>query len=114
MPLFHAVVWVGHESAQKVKSHGHYSRQQGSAPRSEHELFGDVCDALDGIKEVLITGSHQSQLDFKHYAEKNRPAVLGQIVGYESVDRPSEKPLIAMARKYFVKFDRMAGSGSAW
>ena len=126
MPLFHAVVWVGHENAQvlqfdaehvqaqKVKAHGHYTRQLGSAPRSEQELFGEVCDALDGIKEVLITGSHQAQLDFKHYAEEHRPAVLRQIVGYESVDRPSEKPLIAMARKYFVKFDRMAGSGPAW
>ena len=126
MPLSHAVVWVGHESAQvlqfdaehvqaqKVKSHGHYARQQGSAARSEQELFGEVCDALGGIKEVLITGSHQAQLDFKRYAEQHRPSVLRQIVGYESVDRPAEKPLIAMARKYFVKFDGMAGSGPAW
>ncbi len=126
MPLFHAVVWVGHDNAhvlqfdaehvqaQKVKAHRHYTRQHGSAVRSEHEFLGELCDALAGIKEVLITGSHQAQLDFKHYAEKHRPGLLGQVVGYESVDRPSEKPLIAMARKYFVKFDRMAGGGAGW
>jgi stalled ribosome rescue protein Dom34 len=125
MSLFHAVVWIDHQSAQvlqfdaehvqaqKVKAHGHHTKQHGSEVRSEHEFFGEVCDALAGIKEVLITGSHTAQIDFKHYAEKHRPAVLTQIVGYETVDRPSENQLIAMARKYFVKFDRMVGTTAA-
>ena len=125
MSLFHAVVWVDHQSAQvlqfdaehvqaqKVKAHGHLTKQHGSEVRTEHEFFGEICDALAGIKEVLITGSHTAQIDFKRYAEKHRPAVLAQIVGYETVDRPSENQLIAMARKYFVKFDRMAGTATA-
>ena len=121
MSLFHAVVWIDHHSAQvlqfdaqhvqaqKVKAHSHHTRQHGSAVRTEHEIFAEVCDALAGIPEVLITGSHTAQVDFKHCVEKHRPALLPQIKGYETVDHPSDAQLVALARKYFVRFDRMAG-----
>ncbi len=120
-PLFHAVVWLDHQSAQvlqfdaehvladKVKAHSYYTKQHGSAVRSEHEFFGELCDALAGIHEVLITGSHTANADFKHYADKHRPAVAALIAAYEVVNHPSENQLVAMARQYFVKADRMAG-----
>ena len=121
MTLFHAVVWIDHQSAQvlqfdaehvqaqKVKAHSHHTKQHGSAVRTEHEFFGEVCDALAGIPEVLITGSHTAQADFKHYVDKHRPALLPQIKGWETVDHPSDAQLVALARKYFLRFDRMAG-----
>jgi stalled ribosome rescue protein Dom34 len=121
MTLFHAVVWIDHHTAQvlqfdaehvqaqKIKSHSHHTKQRGSAVRTEHEFFSEVCDALAGITEVLVTGSHSTQADFKHFVEKHRAAVTAQIVGYETVDHPSENQLVAMARKYFLKHDRMAG-----
>lgn len=121
MSLFHAVVWLDHQNAQvlqfdadqvqaqTVKSHRHYTRQHGSAVRDEHEFFGEVCSALAGITEVLVTGGHTAQADFKHYAEKHQPAIAACIVGYETVDHPSDNQLVAMARQYFVKADRMAG-----
>ena len=70
MSLFHAVVWVDHQKAQvlqfdaehveaqKVKAHSHHTAQHGSSVRTEHEFFGHVCDALAGIQEVLVVGSH--------------------------------------------------------
>lgn len=122
MSLFHAVVWIDHHTAQvlqfdaehvqaqKVKAHGHHTKQHGSAVRTEHEFFAEVCDALAGISEVLVAGSHTAQADFKHYLTKHRPALVPQIVGYETVDHPSENQLVAMARKYFLKYDHMAGT----
>ena len=121
MSLFHAVVWIDHHSAQilqfdagqveaqHVKTHTHHTRQHKSTVRTEHEFFGEVCDALLGIGEVLITGGHTAQADFKHYAEKHRPAIAKLIVGYETVDRVTENQLVAMARKYFVKHDAATG-----
>ena len=121
-PLFHAVVWIDHHNAQvlqfdtehvqaqKVKSHSHHTRQHGAAVRDEHEFFGEVCDALAGIGEVLVTGSHTVQADFKHFLQKHRPAVLAQVVGYETVDHPSDNQLVALARTWFGKYDRMAGT----
>jgi hypothetical protein len=124
MSLFHAVVWTDHQSAQvlqfdaehvlasKIKAHTHHTKQHGSSVRTEHEFFGDVCDALDGIPEVLLTGSKTATADFRHYADKHRPQTAARIVGYEVVDHPSDNQLVALARKYFLKHDRMAGTGT--
>ena len=121
MSLYHAVVLIDHKSAEviefgaeqvvkrKVRTHLHETRQHASAVRSEHEFFGEVCDELGGITEVLVTGGHTALADFRHFVEKHRPLVAAQIVGHEVVDHPSEKELLAMARKFFDKHDRMVG-----
>jgi hypothetical protein len=124
MPLFHAVVHTDHRSAEvlqfdadqvlvhKVEAHVHDTPQHHSGVRTEHEFFGSVCDALDGISEVLVTGSHTAVDDFRHYAEKHRPQVAPRIVGYEVVDHPSQNQLLALGRKFFAHFNQMAGRPS--
>lgn len=122
MSLFHAVVWTDHQTAQilqfdtehvqaqKVRAHSHHTAQHGSAVRSQHEFFAELCDALSTIEEVLVTGSHTATADFRHYVEKHRPALARQVVGYEIVDHPTERQLVAMARQFFLRYDRMAGT----
>jgi hypothetical protein len=116
----HAVVWTDHQTAQvlqfdaehlqekKIRSHSHHTRQHGSTVRTEHEFFGLLCDAVDAISEVLVTGSHTTLADFRHYVEKHRPHTAARIVGYEVVDHPTENQLVASARKYFLRHDRMS------
>jgi stalled ribosome rescue protein Dom34 len=99
-----------HVQAEKVKASSRHTRQHGSAVRTEHEFFADVCDALQGIGEILVTGSKTAQADFKHYLEKHRPNQVKSVVGYETVDHPSDNQLIALARQYFLKYDRMNGT----
>ena len=120
MSLFHAVVWTDHESAQvlqfdaehvqahTVRAHTHHTAQHGSAVRSQHEFFGEVFDALDGVAEVLVTGSHTAIADFFHYAEKHRPQTT-RIVTCEVDDHLSQNQLVALARRYFLEHDQMAG-----
>lgn len=122
MSLFHAVVWIDHQKAQvlqfdaehvqarKIKTHTHHTAYHGSTVRTEHEFFGEVCAALDGIAEVLVTGPRKGVDDFRHYADKHRPETARRVVGYEVVDHPSEAQLVAFARKYFLKYDRVAGT----
>lgn len=122
MTLFHAVVWIDHQKAQilqfdaehvqaqKIRTHTHHTAYHGSTVRTEHEFFGEVCGALDGVAEVLVTGPRQGIDDFRHYAEKHRAGTAKRIVGYEVVDHPSEAQLVAFARKYFLKYDRMSGT----
>lgn len=122
MSLFHAVVWTDHQSAQilqfdaehvltqHVRTHTHHTAQHGSAVRTQHEFFGETCDALDGVAEILVTGSHTAIADFRHYADKHRPQTSLRIVRYEVVDHPSENQLVALARKYFLAHDRIAGT----
>ncbi|MEC5218891.1 hypothetical protein RCH09_003866 [Actimicrobium sp. GrIS 1.19] len=120
-PLFHAVAFVDHQSAQvlqfdseqvveqKVREHLKFTPQHGSGVRTEHEFFAHVCDALDGIAEVLVVGGHNGLADFRHFVEKHRPQTALRIVGYEVVDHPSENQLVAMARKHFAKYAQMSG-----
>lgn len=121
MTTMHAVVWIDHQSAQilqfdaehveaqKVKAHTHHTGQHGSAVRTEHEFFGQVCDALAGIAEVLVTGPKTGVADFRHYVEKHRPQTGRAIVDWQTVDHPTPNQLVALARKYFLKYDRMQG-----
>lgn len=119
--FFHAVLWLDHHEArllafdaEQVEPHvlrasGHHSRLHGSAVRSEHEFYAEVCSTLRPIAEVLAVGSSTSLADLRRYVEKHRPALVPQIVGYETVNHPSDKQLVAMARQYFLRHDRMAG-----
>ncbi|MFM9928319.1 hypothetical protein VLK31_35490 [Variovorax sp. H27-G14] len=120
MSLFHAVVWADHHSAQilqfdatqvlekQVKSHVNYTRLHGGKVRSEHEFFSDVCDALAGIAQVLVAGSHTVQADFRHYVVKHRPNVAKQIVEWQTLDHPTPNELVALARRYFSTHAAMA------
>jgi len=122
MSLFHAVAFVDHQSAQvlqfapdqmaehKIHEHLKFTRQHQSGVRTEHEFFGEVCDALDGIAEVLVVGGHTGTADFRRYVEKHRPLTVPRIAGYEVADHPTANQLAAMARSFFLKHDRMVGT----
>jgi hypothetical protein len=119
MTLSHAVVWTDHESAevlqfdaeqsvvQKVRSHVHATAQHGSGVRSEHEFFGALCDALDGVAQVLVTGSHTALADLRHYVEKHRPQTAKRIAAFEVVDHPTENQLVARGRAFFAERARL-------
>lgn len=118
---FHAVAFVDHQSAQvlqfdseqvvqrKIHEHVKFTRQHGSGVRTEHEFFAELCDALDGIAEVLVVGGHAGLADFRHYVDKHRPLTAKHVVGYQVVDHPSDNELVALARRHFAKYDQIAG-----
>jgi stalled ribosome rescue protein Dom34 len=121
MSLFHAVVWIDHQSAQilqfdaahvlaqKIQTHQHYTKQHQSGVRSEHEFFHEVCDGIDAIPQVLVTGPRKGIEDFRHYVEKHRPHTAQRVVAYEVTDHPSEGQLVALARKFFAQRELMSG-----
>jgi hypothetical protein len=119
MTLSHAVLWLDHHHAdvlqfnndevrsQKVADSPHDTGQHQSDVRTQHEFFGSVCDALAGIAMVLVTGSHMSQANFRHYVEKHRAHLMPQLVGWETVNQPTEGELVALGKKFFHAHDNM-------
>jgi len=115
-----AVIHLSHECARivefdamsmhaaKVEQHAHATRQHGSGVRAEHEFFGSVCERFGGFTKVLVAGGHTTLADFRHYVDKHRPLVAKHIAGYEIVDHPTDHQLVAMARKRFDEFERLA------
>lgn len=122
MPLSHAVIWTDHLAARvfqfdadqvlptQVHAHKHPTAQHGSGVRAEHEFFGAVCEAVDGVAEVLLTGSHTSLANFRHYVEKHRPQTALRVVGYDVVDHQSDNQLVAHARAVFARRVRLGAT----
>lgn len=121
MSLFHAIALIDHQSAQvfqidseqvlesKVHMHTYSTQQHGSEVRSQHEFFGEVCDAFEGITEVLVVGGHTGLADFRHYVDKHRPLTAKNIVEYQVVDHPTDNQLVALGRKFFSEYDKTTG-----
>lgn len=119
--MFHAVIHLDHHTAQvlqfdahevhsdKIESHRHVTRQHGGDAHAEQAFFADVCTALQGVQEVLVTGSHMVLADLRRYIEAHRPQLVPRIAGYETVGHLSPGQLLALARQFFLKYDRMAG-----
>jgi hypothetical protein len=121
MTKFHAVVHLDHQHAQilqfdahevhadRIDAHFRYSRQHGADARATQAYFAEVCAALDGVPEVLVVGAHVVTAEFRHHVEQHHAKLLPHLVGFEPVDHPSPGQLLAHARQFFVKHDRMAG-----
>lgn len=122
MTTHRAVAWADHHSATvlqldeqhapvcTVRTHPHPTAQHGSAVRTEHEFFGEVCNEFDRFDQILVAGSHTALADLRHYADKHRPLTAARIVGYEIVDHPTDNQLAALARKFFVAHDRVSAT----
>ncbi|MEX8517472.1 MAG: hypothetical protein AB3X44_02995 [Leptothrix sp. (in: b-proteobacteria)] len=122
MTTFHAVVWIDHQNAQvlqfdeehvqaqRVKAHTHHTRQHGQDERHERAYYTQVVQALAGVQEILVVGPGTARADFRKYCDEHALAVAEAIVDTLAVDHPTEPQLIALARKYFTKYDLMAGT----
>jgi stalled ribosome rescue protein Dom34 len=122
MSLFHAVVWMDHSEAhvlqfdaesvanERIKARSHHPRHRGSDERAMHPYFEELAQALSGVQEILLVGPGLAHDEFKTWSGAHRPAIGQAIVGSEKADHPTDGQLVALARKFFVKFDRMAGT----
>jgi hypothetical protein len=120
-PHFHAVAFVDHQHAEVLQfgadadkpltlhQHLSFTRQHGSGVRTEHVFFSEVCDALDGIAEVLLVGGHTGLSDFRRYVDQHRPQTAQHIVDQAVVDHPTTPQLMALARQRFARVDQMLG-----
>jgi hypothetical protein len=117
--LFHAVVLVDHLSAQvlqfdteqvhstEAEAHFHFTRQLHGGVRTEYEFFSEVCGAMTGIGRMLVVGSYRGLSELSHYIDEHRPVLALRIVGWETMDNPTEGRLVAFARMYFARHERM-------
>jgi hypothetical protein len=62
---------------------------------------------LEGSGEILLVGPATAKLELLRYIEKHDHALGAKIVGIETVDHPTDGQLVAYAKKYFKRVDRM-------
>jgi hypothetical protein len=123
---FHAIVWIDHMQAHVMHispddveksvlhpSHPHHklhSRRgtlgSGRAPEDQ-DYYHQVVGALGGASEILVLGPADAKLQLIKHINAHHPAVADKVVGVENSDHPTDGQLVAYARKYFKKIDRM-------
>lgn len=126
MSLNHAVIWIDHKEAHvmflsedaseaeiiKSKSthaHLHHKANEiGSGKVAlDSKYLHSVTQAVKESKEILILGPGSAKLELIKHAHKHDAKLAEKIVGVETVDHPSDKEILAHARKFFYKVDRM-------
>lgn len=120
-----------HIASQKIKSRtthkatgGHTGSHQGSGrgdsasghhspggghSTSDENYYHSIAEALKGVHEILITGPAQAKDEFKAHCARHDKDIDKAIVGVIASDHPSDGQLVAMAKQYFLKHDRMQG-----
>lgn len=114
--MFHAVVQLDQQHAQVL----HFDTHQVHAARiepqdrragddGEHALFSAVCQAVQDTHEVLVTGACAAIAEFRGYVEAHRPQLVNHIADYRPAAPLSQGQMLALARQFFVSYDRKAG-----
>lgn len=126
MSLNHAVIWIDHQEAHvmflsesaseaeivKSKSshqHLHHKRGEVGSGRTalDAKYLHSVLQVVNKSKEILILGPGSAKLELIKHAHQHDPKIAENIVGVETVDHPSDKEILAYARKFFYKVDQM-------
>lgn len=122
----HIAIWLDHREAQVfhidqdtvqeatvLAPHRiHHKHETAIATAHEHpddekRFFHDVVSKLEGTEGILVVGPSSAKLEFIRYLHKSAPSLEPRIVGVETVDHPTDGQLVAYAKKYFLKTDRM-------
>lgn len=122
----HIVVWIDHRAARifdfdrsdatrRTVRHWEASRQvhhragaigNGHIPE-DRDYLRDVADALAGAREILIVGRSHVKYQLKAYLNLHAPEISRRVMAVEHADHPSDRQIVAHARKYFAHADRI-------
>ncbi len=120
----HAVVWVDHRQARifhvgltgsdEIVLHSHLPTQHihhkansiGAGHVSEDaDFLKSIAQALDDAGQILVLGPSVEKVVLSNYLRENDPKLYARIVAVEPADHPSDREIIAYAKRYF-KFDQ--------
>jgi hypothetical protein len=123
---YHAALWIDHHAAHIVtfnrdaadhktvqaKSRKEHLHHTAGSPAGGHlhgdpDYFGEVAAALDGAGELLVTGPSSAKAEFMTWLRQHHVALAGKVCAVETLDAVSEAELLAHARRYFEREDRM-------
>jgi hypothetical protein len=123
---FHAVVWIDHVKARvaffsateashvTLHAHGdphvhhHAGPTAGSGHAAADRRFLDaVAAALAPAGEILVVGPGGAKAELRKHLAAHAPATAKKVVAVEPMDHPSDRELVAHARRFFKVADHM-------
>jgi len=119
------VLWIDHKEAkifsveagtgQKIlatppdEEEHRPNKPTASGRRDEHvheRYYAAVLQALQNVGPLLLCGPSTAKLEFSRYLKKQAPKIEKLVVGVETVDHPTDRQLIAFARRFFENLAR--------
>lgn len=126
MTHFHAVVWLDHREAKifpfnkddfetihvlpdRPTRHLHHKAGAIGSGHAKVDtgFLADIVTALHGSGEILVVGPGSAKTELLKYAQSHAPETAKRILGVESADHPTDRQIVAHARAYFDRADRM-------
>jgi hypothetical protein len=123
---YHAVVWIDHHEARVIHFNADAAEEErirpADPPRHLHvkagspsgthiadepQFYRDVAKAVADAQEVLVTGPSTAKAEFLKYLHKHAPQLMERIAGVETQAQETDNQLLAEARKFFARADRM-------
>ncbi len=72
-------------------------------------FYHRVADTMKSCTEALVVGPGMAKKHFKSYLENKNQSLSKRIVGFENMDHPTDKQIVAEARKFFKAHDLFQG-----
>ena len=126
LPHYHAVVWIDHHEARVIYFNAddvdektvhpahpsHHLHHTSGSPSGTHDkgdpsFFRGVADALGEAKEFLIVGPSTAKTEFVTWLHGHSPTIAGRLFGVEALQQMSDGQIVAEARRFFKKADRI-------
>ena len=117
---FHAIVWIDHSQAKifhiglsgedEMLLHPHlptrHLHHKANSIGSGHVGFdrgflAEVMHAVSEAGEILIIGPASAKTEFAKYLREQHSKIGERIVAVEAADHPSDREIVAYAKKYF-------------
>jgi stalled ribosome rescue protein Dom34 len=110
------IVYIDHEQAkifkmsadgvEKAEAHHHvklnHKNNQDDKKKDPSKFFHDVAKNLNGAGEILVLGHGIAKDQFVHHLKDHHHNDLSKkVVGVETVDKPTDKQILGLARKFF-------------
>jgi stalled ribosome rescue protein Dom34 len=117
---FHAIVWIDHSQAKifhiglsgddEAILHPHlptrHLHHKANSIGSGHagfdkEFFAQVMNAVNDAGEILIIGPTNAKTELAKYLREQHSDIGKRIVAVEASDHPTDREIIAYAKKHF-------------
>lgn len=122
----HAIVWIDHHKARII----HFSADEaeertiepahpsphlqhragnptGTRAQGDADYFRRIVDALTATGEILVAGPSTAKIEFLTWMRSRAPETIERLCGVETLPQMSDGQLLAEARQYFRRADRM-------
>ncbi len=122
---YHAVVWIDHrqarvfhfsaEDADKIVVHAErpvreYHRKEkrtGLHLAEDQSFLEEVTEAVADAEAILVVGPSNEKDELVKHIARVHPGLMVKVEGVESADHPSDRELVAHARRFVKAADRM-------